>query len=606
MKKKGRLLCPLLACAVLAAFSGCSGTPAASSSPSGGSPSSSSAAGDVSLSADSSAPSEPSAAGESSAPASGDTGGKATSTTKNNVKGDSETCGVQNERVRAGNVSPSGFPLVKNSTTLRVMVEKSSLHSDFNTMKFTTEYEKMTGVKIKWEIYATNERLAKIATTLGAGNPPEVMCMLDAFTSSNIVDYAKKTAILPLDDKFEKWAPNVAKALSENEMAKKSVTAPDGHIYSVPLIRSQQNHEDFPQKIFINQSWLDALGLDMPETYADMIKVLTAFKNNDPNGNGQKDEIPMAIEGFSPMFAGGPQGIAWNWTQDRMYVDSNGKIGYFMASDAYRDSLKFFKTLWSQNLIDQGCFKGDTQVKTKVQTGRVGVFTSLAGSIDLKEKDLKNYTIMPVLKATADSTPTVMAAQNSKVMPFSMVITASAAKDQKLEIALRWVDYFFTTDGYIMEQYGPANGGFYKKLQNGKLEIISGKSDSDRYKITPGYVLPSWSTQGTVDRFAEKAESAMTTAEKFFENVDSDLSEKYYRPLVQTRYIPTLFFDKADANTLITKANDVHSLGVNQGYAFIQGDRNIDTDWNAYINELKSKGLDEMVSIYQKAYDAVK
>ena len=36
---------------------------------------------------------------------------------------------------------------------------------------------------------------------------------------------------------------------------------------------------------------VDNLGLDMPETTDELHEVLKAFVNNDPNGNGVKDEI---------------------------------------------------------------------------------------------------------------------------------------------------------------------------------------------------------------------------------------------------------------------------------------------------------------------------
>ena len=36
----------------------------------------------------------------------------------------------------------------------------------------------------------------------------------------------------------------------------------------------------------------DNLGLEAPTTVDELYDVLVAFRDNDPNGNGQKDEIP--------------------------------------------------------------------------------------------------------------------------------------------------------------------------------------------------------------------------------------------------------------------------------------------------------------------------
>ena len=601
MKTKSRLFCSLLAF-VMAAFmmTGCGGSEKNKSSTLNGI---STTGGSASESTSETTGSE---IGENNSTS--DAGSTVSTKTGKTTKpiGDAGNEGVKTERKLEGNIYTSGFPIAKKTVTLRIMAEKTSLHSDFNTMAFTKEYEKKTNIKIQWDIYSTAERVNKKTLALSSGNIPDIMCMLDAFSSADIIDNVNKGLILRIDDKLQKWAPNIKKSLDTNKIAKKSVSAPDGHIYSVPFIDSVPSHSDFPNKILINKTWLDNLGLSMPKTYSDMINVLDKFKNGDPNGNGIKDEISLAVPAFDPMFCGAPQGIAWSWTKDRMYVNSAGKVDYFMSSDAFRDSIKFFKTLYAQNLLDKNVFEGVHTVKSKVSTGRVGVFTELAGVTSLPEKELKNYEIMPVLKATASSKPTVQDSHTSKIMPFSYVITAAASKDQKMEAALRWVDYFFTTEGYIMEQYGPTTGGYYKKLANGKIEKIGKKTDEDRYKVAPGYVLPSWYTLSCRDIWVKKPDNQLTEAEKFFKKIDEGQSEKYYRPLVQSHYIPHLFFDKVEAAKLNSKSNGVHSAAFNDAMSFVRGDTNIDTGWNDYLNNLKRLGLDDMISGYQKAYNSQK
>ena len=44
----------------------------------------------------------------------------------------------------------------------------------------------------------------------------------------------------------------------------------------------------------IREDWLRACGIDtLPETIEEWETALTAFKNGDPNGNGEADEIPL-------------------------------------------------------------------------------------------------------------------------------------------------------------------------------------------------------------------------------------------------------------------------------------------------------------------------
>lgn len=38
--------------------------------------------------------------------------------------------------------------------------------------------------------------------------------------------------------------------------------------------------------------------------------------------------------------------------------------------------------------------------------------------------------------------------------------------------------------------------------------------------------------------------------------------------------------------------------------AFITGDMNLDTEWDSYVETIKSIALDDYLALYQEAYDA--
>src|SRR5690606_41934995 len=66
----------------------------------------------------------------------------------------------------------------------------------------------------------------------------------------------------------------------------------DGSVWGLP----QWNdcfHCTFPSKMWLNTAWLDRLGLDTPTTPDEFRDVLKAFKEQDPNGNGAADEVPL-------------------------------------------------------------------------------------------------------------------------------------------------------------------------------------------------------------------------------------------------------------------------------------------------------------------------
>ena len=80
---------------------------------------------------------------------------------------------------------------------------------------------------------------------------------------------------------------------------------PDGHIYTLPKFGEMGFTYDgdgkeyqigaIPQFSAINTKWLEAVGMEMPTTVDELHDVLVAFKDKDPNGNGQADEIPHVL-----------------------------------------------------------------------------------------------------------------------------------------------------------------------------------------------------------------------------------------------------------------------------------------------------------------------
>lgn len=69
----------------------------------------------------------------------------------------------------------------------------------------------------------------------------------------------------------------------------------EGEIYALP--KFQGKWPDCNGVMFINKTWLDNLGLEVPTTLGELKDVLVAFRDNDANGNGDaSDEIPMELQ----------------------------------------------------------------------------------------------------------------------------------------------------------------------------------------------------------------------------------------------------------------------------------------------------------------------
>ncbi|KOS00928.1 ABC transporter substrate-binding protein, partial [Paenibacillus polymyxa] len=143
------------------------------------------------------------------------------------------------------------------------------------------------------------------------------------------------------------------------------ITAQDGHIYAFPWIEELGSEKESIHSVndmpWINVEWLKKLGLKMPKTTEDLKKVLLAFKNGDPNGNGQADEIPLSFilnngnEDLNFLF--GSFGLGDNG--DHTVVTNEGKVVFTADKDGYKEGIKYLNELYKLNLIDEESFEQD-------------------------------------------------------------------------------------------------------------------------------------------------------------------------------------------------------------------------------------------------------
>ncbi|MBD0384430.1 extracellular solute-binding protein [Paenibacillus sedimenti] len=164
------------------------------------------------------------------------------------------------------------------------------------------------GIEIK-DLWDTPDNAAyhtKIRLSLTTQNQlPDLFIVQDP---NLIADLMQSGKVMDIQQAFDKYASERMKKLySDNKSALNQVKA-NGKLLGLPIFSGGDGTNPV---MWIRQDWLDQLNLKAPTTIEEFEKVMDAFTNQDPDGNGKKDTFGFSFaakNGFS------------NWMSDASFV----------------------------------------------------------------------------------------------------------------------------------------------------------------------------------------------------------------------------------------------------------------------------------------------
>lgn len=193
----------------------------------------------------------------------------------------------------------------------------------------------------------------------------DIADILTVSKKTSIAEYAENGLIIALDDLLEEYGKETLANKSESLSGFGSV---DGVVYGIP------RGYYMPSLTVIRKDWLDKLNLEAPSTLDEYYEVLKAFRDGDPDGNGQNDTIPMGMiltDGATYQHIFCAYGLAGN--NNFMWVDD--KMTHTFLEEGYLESAAYLNKLYHENLIEPDfiTIAGMTEFE-KLWNGQMGSF----------------------------------------------------------------------------------------------------------------------------------------------------------------------------------------------------------------------------------------
>lgn len=485
------------------------------------------------------------------------------------------------------NCYETGYPIAKEKVTLNVMAVDYSDGVDYNKMPFTSFVEAKFNVKLKFTTIQSTQVADKVTLAYTSGNMPDMFWGIGIIGNNVLYRYEKEGMAVALDGDLSKYTPNLNAMFAKRKDVKYLTTRDNGHIYTFPMVREDKTL--WWEKLYINKTWLTSLGLSMPKTTDQFKEVLRAFKNNDPNGNGKADEIPLA---FSQDVPRGWYGVFGLGTADLTNKDNNGVITYVPTNPKYRTAISYLADLFQEKLLYNGEMRSLTTTKIKSliesKTNTIGVTNAESYSDIMSAKTFVNdYTILPPLDGTGNGTNTWSYRDVESFWPNWGQITKACKYP---EIAARLLDYFYSTEGCAVALYGPYGDKLYWKYDSNGKPVIN--NNGLKYsKLSPSHGVPRYQDEAVLkENFFSNKEIKSDATEQKADEIQSALIKQLFGNL-RVNYIYNYRYTEDEMEQINNKVSkNLYATTVNYRMDFIYGLKNINNDWDSYVSSINSQG----------------
>jgi len=387
----------------------------------------------------------------------------------------------------------------------------------------------------------------------------------------------------------------------------RSITVADGNIYGYPAVTV--NETDLPWfQVYINQVWLDNLGLEVPTNYEEFVEVLRAFKTQDPNGNGQPDEIPSMGMTFNRQWDL-PAWIINNWqamNDGTFFVDVDGKLTLPYDTDEYREGVKALNDLVGEGLLStlSWTITDGAEYRSVLSpvdnVAKVGVFACNPTSAF--------NTDSPLLDEYVPLLPFNYAPTNSYMPGTGTFITADTEYPDECFNLLQLIS---TEAGSMACRYGEEGvdwewGKDYATGDTAVVQLRNFGSENLSTWNTPRAMLIKYGPSTKYHTAITNPPESMTWIER-----RTQLTNDYaagYMPLAESyapMHVDTLVYNDEENDILGNLQVDIMEYVKLMRAKFASGelDPNDDAQWKNYIDTLHGMNTELWLEQSQKAYE---
>ncbi|MBQ8093805.1 MAG: extracellular solute-binding protein [Clostridia bacterium] len=340
--------------------------------------------------------------------------------------------------------------------------------------------------------------------------------------------------------------------------------------------------------VFVRKDWLDKLGLDVPVTLDEFTNVMRAFTTQDPDGNGINDTYGLSAAGATYLsFLMGAFGAS---TERDNFLNDDGTVTTNAISPEYRAALQYLHDIYAEGLIDPELFTMSEQSQAQAKWGRgaMGLWSAWFSHASNAYSRYDFASLQPdaVVEAILPPVGENGMSGNLYSAPFTSVVGISAkSSPEKVEAAIKYLNFQASNYGFRVVMYGVEDEFFDWDPETDTTTwywgVNDNKSKSGKYEVTDMEVYKMLFHEN----IQEQTNALTDTPYSRIRVAGSNM--RFTEPTREDIFCMYLTDEYVEYHADLDNYFNTNML------AFIMGEKNLDSDWDAYVQEYLNMGGEE-------------
>ncbi|MBA2938692.1 extracellular solute-binding protein [Paenibacillus sp. CGMCC 1.16610] len=467
--------------------------------------------------------------------------------------------------------------------------------------KAVQEIAKRKNVKLNLQSVPQSNYDDKKKTLIATNTLPDIMLV----KQDDIQNFADSGTFLDLTPYLDKM-PNLKKVISQQPEINKNKI--DGKLYGFPLVANWQGVGG--QLSMIRMDVLDKLGLKKPTTYDELYQVMKKMKEANPDSYPFTARAANGLTGtenlINPIsFAFGSGYTTFNGT--KVYYEPKDKTYKFgPAMPEFKEAITWLNKLYKEKLLDPDYATATSQIwQEKLNSGKSFYFQDNNGfastfNINLQKKDPNaKFDMLDTMTTPSGAKRNLIYALGH--LSESYVINAKVKNPEQV---VQFMDWFYSQEGIEVTNFGVKGEDFTGENGDYKLTDAVVNKYKDR-QPSAFYALQSEYGTGYLGLGLNNDDHAGLP---FNTKEWVDWNNKASKGLAageNVQFVNDPPFTKDEREKLKQIRTQLDAYLAQNMDKFIVTDGAL-KDWDNFVKQLKSKGADDIVKIYNDALARVK